>query len=238
MRKSILGACGCFCLLVGCATGGTEEPAQSDTVKTRVLELQQQAVVTEEAIHRLERRVAELESRVGERRNAPAPQAVTEPAGEPAPAAAAIEVEELAAESLPLSPFESPAQVPIPDSGQAIYDRGYTLYHEGRYLDAETQFQKFLQGYPDTHLADNAVFWIGASRLARGDLTGAVGAFSDTVENYPEGNKVPDSLLKLGQCLEELGDRDGARLRYQEVMRRFPSSAAAVSAEERLAELP
>lgn len=127
---------------------------------------------------------------------------------------------------------------PIPPAGQALYDRGYTLYHQGRYLDAEASFQRFLQAHGDTDLADNAQYWIGEARYARGDVRGALAAFRETVSRYPEGNKVPDALLKAGQSLEQLGDREGARTSYREVGQRFPGSAAAVVAQERLAQLP
>ena len=126
------------------------------------------------------------------------------------------------------------ANAAVPTSGQSIYDRGYTLYHQGRYIDAESAFQRFLQAYGGTELADNAQFWIGESRFARGDHMGALLAFQEVLDLYPGGNKVADSLLKVGDCLVRLDNLDGGRQRYQEVLRRFPGSAAAAMAEERL----
>lgn len=129
------------------------------------------------------------------------------------------------------------AYEPVVPAAQALYDRGYTLYHQGRYLDAEASFQRFLQAYPRTDLSDNAQFWIGESRYARGDISGALTAFRETLQQYPEGNKVPDALVKEGDCLAGMGDRDGARQSYEEVVRRFPGSAAAVMAGDRIADL-
>lgn len=134
---------------------------------------------------------------------------------------------------------EAPATLqPVEPAAQALYDRGYTLYHQGKYLDAEASFQRFLQAYPATELSDNAQFWIGESRYARGDISGALSAFRETLQLYPGGNKVPDALVKEGDCLAGMGDRDGARQSYEEVIRRFSGSAAAVMATERLADLP
>jgi tol-pal system protein YbgF len=127
---------------------------------------------------------------------------------------------------------------PVPKEGQTLYDRGYTLFHQGLYLDSESAFQQFLQIYGSTDLGDNALFWIGEGRFARGDLNGALAAFRETVERYPLGNKVPDAMLKVGDCLRDLGDLQGARDGYAEVARRFPSSAAAAMAEDRLRQLP
>lgn len=136
-----------------------------------------------------------------------------------------------------VSPAQSSNYEPVDAAGQALYDRGYTLYHQGRYLDAEASFQRFLQANPSTELSDNAQFWIGESRYARGDIRGALAAFREMLQRYPDGNKVPDAMIKEGDCLASLGDRDGARSRYEEVIRRFGSSAAAIMAEERLAAL-
>jgi tol-pal system protein YbgF len=126
----------------------------------------------------------------------------------------------------------------VTPAAQALYDRGYTLFHQGKYLDAEATFQQFLHSHPATDLTDNAQFWIGEARYARDDLRGALAAFRETVERYPAGNKVADALLKAGQCLEGLGDLEGARASYREVIERFPGSAAAAVGEERLEAMP
>lgn len=123
------------------------------------------------------------------------------------------------------------------DQTFAAYDTAYVLYHEKRYRQAEASFQDFVGRFPDSDLTDNAQFWIGECRYARGDFEGALEAFSATVANYPQGNKVPDALLKAGKCLQALGRNDQARQTYLEVQRRFPGTAIALAAKERLAEL-
>ncbi|MEM1248411.1 MAG: tol-pal system protein YbgF [Acidobacteriota bacterium] len=122
-------------------------------------------------------------------------------------------------------------------AGQAIYDQGYTQYHRGQYIDAEASFLRFLEGFPNSELSDNAQFWIGEARFSRGDYPGALNAFREVVNRFPEGNKVPDALVKSGQALEQQGDIAAARRSYEEVKRRFPESPAALRAEERLDEL-
>jgi tol-pal system protein YbgF len=197
-------------------------------------------------------------------RHAPAPPPSPEPAAsEPAfEIAEVLEDEEIDADELedtgaaeptvppparrepPAAAAPPPREMPPPDeasrrppspAAQALYDQGYTLFHQGRFIDAESAFRRFLQEHPDNDHADNAQYWIGEARYARDDLRGALAAFRETVAHHPHGNKVPDALLKAGQCLEKLGDREGARETYRELARRFPESAAAVVAEERLA---
>lgn len=145
-----------------------------------------------------------------------------------------------APEVAPGPPIASPAPgaagplPPVSREAQLLYDQGYTLFHQGRHLEAESRFQEFLGRYPATELSDNAQYWIGAARMARGDHRGALAAFRLTVERYPHENKVPDALFKMGECLEELGDPEGAKEVYRELERRFPFTAAAALALERL----
>lgn len=127
---------------------------------------------------------------------------------------------------------------PLPAEGQTLYDRGYAQHNEGRYVDAEATFQQFLQAYPHTQLSDNAQYWIGEARLARGDNRGALAAFFETVEKFPRGNKVPDALLKAARCLLATGDRGGSRMTYDELVHRFPNTRAAAVAEEERRKLP
>jgi tol-pal system protein YbgF len=131
-----------------------------------------------------------------------------------------------------------PAGTGVARDAQAQYDRGYTLYHQGRYVDAETAFQQFLQSHGDSELADNAQYWIGESRAARGDSNGALLAFREAVTRFPDGNKVPDSMLKVGDTLADLGDRQRAAEAYRQLIAEFPDTAAAAAAAERLRSLP
>lgn len=158
----------------------------------------------------------------------------------PVPTVIAIEPAPTAAAAPPAAQAQvaPPVAIGVPLAGQTIYDRGYTLYHQGRYLDAESSFQRFIQAHAGTELADNAQFWIGESRFARGDMMGALLAFQEVLDRYPGGNKVADSLLKAADCLMRLDNADAGIERYHEVVRRFPGSAAAAMAEERLSRPP
>jgi len=94
--------------------------------------------------------------------------------------------------------------------------------------------RRFLRSYADTDLADNAQYWVGESRYARKDYAGALAAFRETVERFPEGNKVADALFKAGQCFEAQGDQGSALETYREVIQRYAETAAAARATERV----
>lgn len=129
----------------------------------------------------------------------------------------------------------SPTAVAAESDGASAYERGLVLLRDGDPAAAEIALRAFLDGGASPDLGDNAWFWIGESRLARGDAAGAITAYRQCLELYPEGNKVPDAMLKLGQAFTETGDPGSAREVWSELVRRFPSTAAAESARSRLA---
>ncbi len=230
-------------------------------LRRRIHELQLRTTMAEEEIDHLKGRIGELEGAQGEGRadtgtegvdrapvveadpvRAQPPAMIEETDLDPPPVARAEVVPEGVAPREPeagaaITGTTAPSGGglgPVSAAGQELYDRGYTLFHQGRYVDSESTFQRFLQGWPDTELADNAWYWIGEARFARDDISGALAAFSEVVRRYGSGNKAPDALFKAGRCQERLGDVQGARSTYQEVLRLFPQTAAAVSAQEGL----
>ncbi len=167
------------------------------------------------------------------------PVVVAEPIADEAAPEPAASPTEISGESGSAELSEAPVTTATPPTADAqeLYDEGYALFHQKRYSDAEERFHRYLELYPQTDLADNALFWIGESRYARGEFSSALEAFSGTVERFPHSNKVSDALLKAGKCLESLGDPQQAKRTYEEVVGRYPESAAAAQAHERLAEL-
>jgi TolA-binding protein len=57
------------------------------------------------------------------------------------------------------------------------------------------------------------------------------------LERFPDGNKVPDSLLKIGLSYEQLDNRRRASQVLSDLVESYPTSDAARRAEEHLGEL-
>ncbi|HRC84300.1 MAG TPA: tol-pal system protein YbgF [Thermoanaerobaculia bacterium] len=243
-------------LLAGCASNPFRSknpaPSELETLKAKVLALEQQVTEHEVEINGLRTEVARLGAAKsgaqigGAPPKAAAPAAPTDPSGrlndgvKPNSTKGGIEVRELTP-TPPAAASPGPAphdQEALSGEMQDLYDHGLALYQDRQFAESEAVFQQFLNRYPNTELTDNAAYWIGESRYARQDWRGALAAFQNAVERQPQGNKVPDSLLKAGKCLERLGDIQGAKDLYDEVIRRFPGSSAATTAEERRSALP
>ena len=119
-------------------------------------------------------------------------------------------------------------------SDQQNYEAALDLIESRRYDEANRAFTTFLASFPTSPLADNAQYWLAETHYVRNQYTEGLGAFRRLIESYPQSDKVPDALLKIGFCQAELGQRNEARTSLQEVMRQFPGTTAARLASQRL----
>jgi len=222
--------------LGGCSSWGTPQRARHDVTvladRVRVLE---EKVAAHEA--ELARRRAAESVRPASTVPVPAEPPRRESAPEPPalPLPAPIETADLPPAVPPTRP-EAPA-LPAGSSVESAYETALARYDAGDLVAAEAGFQALVAAHPESELADNALFWIGAARTKRGDAAGAEETFRLLVESYPAGNKVPDALFQLGLLRERSGDGEGARAAFETVIDRFPLSEAAERAAERLRNL-
>ncbi len=104
----------------------------------------------------------------------------------------------------------SQASQPREDDTLEIYQSSLQQFNAGNYGAALSGFETFLAVHPEQGYADNAYYWIGECHYARGDYSAALGSFERVVQDFPNGNKVPDSLLKIGLTYVQLENREEA----------------------------
>lgn len=122
-------------------------------------------------------------------------------------------------------------------SEQVDYDKTLHLLREGRFEKAIAGFQDFLRNHPDSPLAGNSQYWLGEAYYVTRDFDNAKAAFINLGVNYPNNEKLPEALLKLGNIYQELGDKVKAREVLQQLLQTYPSSQAAGLAQKRLSTL-
>lgn len=146
----------------------------------------------------------------------------------------------LAAASAGPSPGAASAAQPGSGAGadQAAYNQAFDILKAGKYADAIKAFQQFLQGWPQSSLADNAQYWLGESYYVTRDFQSSAAAFQTLLDRWPDSRKAPDALLKLGYSQAELKHTAQARATLSSVSSRFPGSDAANLAAARLLQLP
>ena len=142
----------------------------------------------------------------------------------------------VATRSRPVLPLAAPVSTSRsePDEIRKDYDEGWNLLKSRDYRGAIAQFKKFLRKHPTSSFADNAQYWVGESYYALREFDQAILEFDAVRRKYPNGDKVPAALLKQGYAFAELGDKVDARLILQEVIDRYPQSAEAAKAREKV----
>jgi tol-pal system protein YbgF len=117
----------------------------------------------------------------------------------------------------------APSQTPRDE-----YDLAYGYVLRKDYALAEDAFRGFLSKYPDDRLVGDATYWLGESMFQRQRYRDAAEAFLTVSTKYESIAKGPDALLRLGQSLAALGEKEAACASLGEVLRKFPRASAAV----------
>ena len=121
------------------------------------------------------------------------------------------------------------------DVAKTLYNRGLEFFNKYQYNEALTCFKDFTSNYPDNSLTGNAWFWQGECSYQLQDYPGAIVAYQKVITAFPDNNKYPSSLLKQGMALSSNGNRDQAKVRWQELVNRFPGTPEATRAKQLLA---
>jgi TolA-binding protein len=99
---------------------------------------------------------------------------------------------------------------------QKLYDSAMYLYNEKEYELARTIFQQILQSYPESNLADNALYWRGISYYKEGKYDLALKEFERVLKEYPQGNKTKDAQVrtkKIRKILKREESRENKALK-------------------------
>jgi len=130
-------------------------------------------------------------------------------------------------------------QAPTMDdaASEAAYRDAFSLLRAGEYDRAVAAFNDFQTSYPNSQYGDNAQYWLAEAHYAKRDFAAAVTEYQKMLTAYPASRKLSHAMLKLGYSYDSLGQTADARAILEELEQRFPGSAAARLAEERLAQL-
>jgi tol-pal system protein YbgF len=120
------------------------------------------------------------------------------------------------------------ATLPPSNSSRDEFDLAYGYVLRKDYALAEDGFRNFLGKYPTDRLAGDATYWFGESLFQRQRFRDAAEAFLNVSTKFESNAKAPDALLRLGQSLAALGEKEAACASLGEVLRKFPRASAGV----------
>ncbi|HEY5909449.1 MAG TPA: tetratricopeptide repeat protein [Verrucomicrobiae bacterium] len=111
------------------------------------------------------------------------------------------------------------------------------LFTEGKYADAQAQFERFTREYRSSDLLGEALVGIASCLEAQGKVDQAVTAYKELISRHPADSVIPQAKFSLGGLYEVQKRPELARDMYEQVERESRMSILGSEAGMRLEEL-
>jgi tol-pal system protein YbgF len=108
------------------------------------------------------------------------------------------------------------------------FDQAYNALMRKDYAAAETGFRAFLQRNTADRLAPDAQYWLGESMFQRQNWREAADAFLSMSKAYEKSPKAAEALLRLGQSLAMLREKELACATFGEIERKYPRASTSI----------
>ncbi|MFC5586738.1 tol-pal system protein YbgF [Nitratireductor kimnyeongensis] len=128
----------------------------------------------------------------------------------------------------PIGQGEQIASLPSADDPEELYRNSYEFILAGDYKTAEAGFRQHIDRFPGDARTSDAHFWLGESLLGQDRYRDAAEIFLRASREYPNADKAPDMLLKLGISLAAMNQRDVACVTYNEIGQKYPDVSTAL----------
>jgi tol-pal system protein YbgF len=130
---------------------------------------------------------------------------------------------------------ETASSIAAVSSPRDEFDRGVVYIERKDYELAEQTLRDFLKRYPSDPLTADAKYWLGESLYERAEISPEQNQqqYRDAADLFlgvakQKSGKAPDALLRLGQSLAALKEREGACAVFGELTSKYPNSSATV----------
>lgn len=120
---------------------------------------------------------------------------------------------------------------------QRLYDAAYEAFKDRRYKDALRMWEQFESTYPKHSLVANAVFWQGETNYQLKEYAPAILAYQRVIDKYTKSDKFRSAMLKQGVAFIKLGKNQAAKVRLDELIKKFPKTPEAERAKKALTEI-
>ncbi|MDH7512651.1 MAG: tol-pal system protein YbgF [Clostridiales bacterium] len=122
-------------------------------------------------------------------------------------------------------------------SPQDVYNTAYADYLQGNFDLAIDGFKIYRDNFPESPLADNALFWIGECYFSQKKFEAAIEQLNDLILNYPQSDKIAATYLKKGLALAELGRKEEALMVLKLLLGKYPLEEEARIAQAKIKDL-
>tara|TARA_Y100000590_G_scaffold76703_1_gene84901 strand:- start:3749 stop:4747 length:999 start_codon:yes stop_codon:yes gene_type:complete len=117
----------------------------------------------------------------------------------------------------------------LPDTSvEEQYEFATSFLKNGDYNTAERALKEFVQINPNHELAGNAQYWFAETFRIRQLYVDAASAYLEGYQKYPESEKAPDNLLKLGVSLVQIGEKDQGCMMITSLEKEYPKASQSI----------
>ena len=124
--------------------------------------------------------------------------------------------------------FQTEEKILPNESIEKQYEFAMSLLKVGDYPTAERAFREFVLTNSDNELAGNAQYWYAETFRIRQLYTDAATAYLEGYQKYPESEKAPVNLLKLGVAMVQIGEKDQGCKMISGVKKEYPKANQSV----------
>ena len=136
--------------------------------------------------------------------------------------------------SIPKEKSELRVQYDNLENEKKEFESSFELLRKGDYVSAEIALSEHINNFPNGPYTDDAKFWLAESLFSQNKYNEALEIFNQIINQYPDSEKMMESILKSGFSHQALGNLSAAESIFQRVIRDYPNSSASSLAEERL----
>ncbi len=124
---------------------------------------------------------------------------------------------------------------PLPSTS---YNLANTDFVRGKYGEAITGFRNYIKQFPKGDKVSEAKLKIGDALAKQGDHEGALNAYNDLLQSSPKDSLAPAALLRKAATLESLGRKPQMKEALTALIKTYPYSNEAKTAQDRLRGMP
>jgi len=117
---------------------------------------------------------------------------------------------------------------------QTLYQSAYGDFIKDNFDLALQGFSQLVATYPQSDLADNSLYWMGEIYRRQSKFPEAIQAYDRVLKEYPQGEKVPDAMVRKAYTLFDSHQPAQAVVLLHDVVERYPATEAARQAKEKL----
>ena len=108
---------------------------------------------------------------------------------------------------------------------ESYYKMGEKFKERGNLNLAADEFERIVIEFPNSKIADAALFNAGSVYEEKKEWSKAILSFNKLIANYGNSTFIEKSLFSIAKCYEQMSNWSKAALTYVEIFRRFPNSA-------------